>query len=115
MNKQSSEKLEDKLAIGFIFIIYAFIMVTTYSIISYIKQGKLVQLVGYDSLSVLASKDKEEALSRSVDYMLNLGLVIEVVCILLMIGSTIFMVILLIEMYKSIRGKNEKSIKWNIM
>ena len=109
MNKKSSGKLEDKLAIGLIFIIYALIMVTTYCIISYVMKGKLVQLVGYDSLSVLASKNKEEALSHSVNYMLNLGLVIEIVCILLIIGSTIFMVLFLIGMYKNIKRKNENS------
>lgn len=105
LEKPSSEKLVDKLAIGLFFIIYALIMVSTYCFISYIEQGKLVQLASENSLRMLTFKDKDLGMSKQVDYMLNLGFVVEIICIVLMIGSTIFMVLFLIGMYKTIREK----------
>ena len=104
-NKLDSEEVTNTHAFIFVCTIYALVMTVGYYILSYIMHGKHKLLVTDRSMRVALSDNKERVKAQLIDFVLNVGLVVEIAFILLMIGATVFMIYISIGFYLEIVKK----------
>ncbi|WP_204177989.1 MULTISPECIES: hypothetical protein [unclassified Staphylococcus] len=91
-----NKKLEDILAFSMIFIIYAFIMFGSITMLNYIIQGKYKNLVTDNTAaSYIFSKEK------TLEYLGNIGVGISIICVILMIVATLFMILGTVNEWKN--------------
>lgn len=89
MGSSINKKIETVVAFSTILIMYLLVMVGSYITLDYIIQGKYKSMVTDNTMgAIIFGKEK------TLDYVGNIGIGVSTVCIILMVVSTIFMVLL---------------------
>ncbi|WP_436949308.1 hypothetical protein [Staphylococcus shinii] len=100
--KYSKKKIENIIAFSMIIIIYLIVMTVSYATLDYIIKGKYKSMVTDNTMgTIILGKDKV------LEYVGNIGIGVSILCVILMIVSTIFMVLLILGAVSEWKNKEQ--------
>ncbi|RIN92406.1 hypothetical protein [Mammaliicoccus sciuri] len=89
---------------AFVIMIYAFVMTVSYATLDYIIKGKYKSMATDSKLGViLYGKDKY------IEYLSNIGIGVSILCVILMIVSTFFMILVIIGAINEWKNKEKQT------